>query len=134
MDFGDEEVTEYVHHWCTAIRLAQDEPAKEARREGAIDGEKIVSDFKRNRYIENLARNPLMLSAICLVNHFERGKLPEDRAVLYKLCVEGLLHHWDSQRGIHSEFTLEEKLRTCREVALAMQSDDRAEYEAARVQ
>lgn len=69
-----------------------------------------------------------MLSAICLVNYFESGRLPEDRAVLYRLCVEGLLHHWDQRRGIRSEFTLEEKLRTCRNVALAMQSQDRAEY------
>src|SRR5439155_9126566 len=78
----------------------------------------------------NLARNPLMLSAICLVNYFEGGQLPQDRALLYRLCVEGLLHHWDQRRGIQSEFALEEKLRACREVALAMQREDRAEYTA----
>lgn len=134
LDFGEKEVAEYVKHWCTAVRLAQNEPKQEARREGAADGERIFADFQRHPYIRNLAHNPLMLSAICLVNRFERGKLPEDRAMLYKLCVEGLLHHWDQRRGIHSDFTLEEKLRTCREVALAMQADDRAEYEINRVQ
>lgn len=36
-------------------------------------------------------------------------------------------------RGIRSEFTLDEKLRTCREVALAMQADDQAEYRADQV-
>lgn len=55
------------------------------------------------------------------------------KAVLYRLCVEGLLHHWDQRRGIRSEFTLDEKLRVCREVALAMQTDDRAEYEVDKV-
>jgi hypothetical protein len=74
-----------------------------------------------------------MLSAICLVNYFEQGELPKDRAVLYRLCVEGLLHHWDQRRGIHSEFGLAEKLRACREVAVAMQADDRAEYEGEKV-
>jgi predicted NACHT family NTPase len=74
-----------------------------------------------------------MLSAICLVRYFEGGELPKDRAVLYKLCVEGLLHHWDQRRGIYSEFPMEEKVRACREVALAMQLDDRAEYEADKV-
>jgi Predicted NTPase (NACHT family) len=128
------QIAEYVCHWCTAIRLSQNEPKEEARREGTAEGEQIVKDFQRNNYVRNLAKNPLMLSAVCLVNYFERGKLPEDRAVLYKLCVEGLLHHWDSRRGIRSEFTLEEKLRACREVALAMQADDRAEYETKRVQ
>jgi len=134
MDFGEVEIAEYARHWCTAIRLARNEPEAEARREGTAEGEQIVTDFRRNSYVQNLARNPLMLSAICLVNNFERGQLPEDRAVLYKLCVEGLLHNWDQRRGIRSEFTLEEKLRACREVALAMQAEDRAEYETKRVQ
>ncbi|WP_445633311.1 hypothetical protein NSTC745_04960 [Nostoc sp. DSM 114161] len=75
-----------------------------------------------------------MLSAICLVNYFEGGRLPEDRALLYRLCVEGLLHNWDQRGGIHSEFGFDEKLRTCREVALAMQTEDRAEYNAVQVQ
>jgi hypothetical protein len=133
-NFSEDEVKEYVHHWCTAIRLSQNEPEEEARREGAIEGEQIFSDFKSHPYIQNLAHNPLMLSAICLVNYFEHGQLPKDRAVLYRLCVEGLLHYWDQRRGIRSVFSLEEKLRTCREVAIAMQKDDRAEYEATRVQ
>jgi len=132
-DFGKPEVADYTKHWCTAIRLAQNEPDEEARREGAKDGEGIVEGFKGHPYIRNLARNPLMLSAICLVNYFEGGQLPKDRAVLYEHCVEGLLHHWDQRRGIHSEFSLDEKLRVSREVAVAMQADDRAEYEAAKV-
>src|SRR6185369_3488297 len=133
LDFSDNEIGEYTRHWCTAIRLARNEPEEEARREGQREGEQILESFKGHPYISNLARTPLMLSAICLVNYFEGGQLPRDRAVLYRLCVEGLLHHWDQRRGIHSEFTIEQKLRVCREVALAMQADDRAEYEAERI-
>jgi hypothetical protein len=134
LDFGEDEIAEYTSHWCTAVRLARNEPGEEARREGAADGERIVAGFKDHPYIRNLARNPLMLSAICLVNYFEGGQLPRDRAVLYKLCVEGLLHHWDQHRGIHSEFGFDEKLRACREVALTMQADNLAEYEADKVE
>lgn len=132
-DFREPEIAKYTRHWCTAIRLAQNDPDEEARREGAKEGEQIVAGFKGHPYIRNLARNPLMLSAVCLVNYFEGGQLPKDRAVLYKLCVEGLLHHWDQRRGIHSEYSLDEKLRVSREVAIAMQADDRAEYEASKV-
>lgn len=132
-DFDGSQIGEYTRHWCTAIRIAQNDPDEEARREGAEEGAQIVAGFKDHPYIRNLARNPLMLSAICLVNYFEGGQLPKDRAVLYKLCVEGLLHHWDQRRGIYSEYSLQEKLRVCREVAIAMQADDRAEYEAAKV-
>lgn len=131
--FDEAQVREYAIHWCTSVRLAQNEMEAEARQEGKADGERIVEGFRENSYVRDLARNPLMLSAICLVNYFEGGKLPQDRALLYRLCVEGLLHHWDQRRGIHSEYSLTEKLRTCREVALAMQAEDRAEFEAARV-
>ena len=92
-----------------------------------------MKSFKYNQYISDLARNPLMLSAICLVNYFEGGRLPEDRAMLYKLCVEGLLHNWDQRRGIRSPYSLDEKLSVCRELAVAMQADDRAEYAADKV-
>ena len=133
LDFNQEQIEIYTHNWSTAIRLAQNEPEEEARREGAEDGIRIVDSFQDHAHISNLARNPLMLSAICLVNYFEGGQLPQDRARLYQLCVEGLLHNWDQRRGIRSEFALSEKLRVCREVALAMQTDDRAEYETEKV-
>ncbi|MEH1797505.1 NACHT domain-containing protein [Nostoc sp.] len=134
LDFNESQIQEYTRHWCTAIRLARNESETEARREGEGDGNRIVENFQDHLYIRNLACNPLMLSAICLVNYFEGGSLPEDRALLYRLCVEGLLHNWDQRRGILSEFAFDEKLRTCREVALAMQAEDRAEYDAVQVQ
>jgi hypothetical protein len=134
LDFNETQISEYTSHWCTAVRLARNESETEARREGELDGQKIVVGFQSHPYIRNLARNPLMLSAICLVNYFERGNLPDDRALLYKLCVEGLLDNWDQRRGITSEFGSDEKLRTCRELALAMQMQDEAECDANKVQ
>ena len=133
MDFTESQTEEYARHWCTAIRLARNETLAEAKREGTKDGDTIVTGFKGHPHIKSLARNPLMLSAICLVNYFENGRLPTDRAVLYRLCVEGLLHNWDQRRGIRSDFTFEEKLRVSREIALRMQVDDRAEYELPKV-
>ena len=133
IDFNPEQIKTYTRNWCTAVRLARNELEAEARREGENDGNKIAEDIQKSPYIRDLARNPLMLSAICLVYYFESGKLPDDRAILYQLCVEGLLHNWDHRRGINSEFSFSEKLRACREVALAMQVDDSAEYEANKV-
>lgn len=133
LDFDEAAITEYTKHWCVAVRLGRNELEGEARREGTKDGETIVCGFRDHPYIKDLARSPLMLSAICLVNWFEGGQLPADRAMLYRLCVEGLLHHWDQRRGIHSEYSLDEKLRVCRDLAIAMQADDRAEYEMDKV-
>ncbi|MBD2235012.1 NACHT domain-containing protein [Phormidium tenue] len=133
LDFNTAQIRDYTCHWCTAVRLARNESEDEARREGEQDGKRIVEGFQEHPYIRDLARNPLMLSAICLVNYFEGGSLPEDRALLYRLCVEGLLHNWDQRRGIHSEFGFDEKLRTCRELALTMQLEGLAECSASEV-
>lgn len=132
-NFDEEQISEFCRHWCTSVRLARNEMDDEARREGSMDGERIVAGFKQHPYVSNLAKNPLMLSAICLVNFFEGGELPKDRAMLYRLCAEGLLHNWDQRRGIRSEFGFDEKLRACRDVAIAMQVDDRAEYETGKI-
>ena len=45
LDFGDEQIAAYTRHWCTAIRLARNEPREEARREGKKDGDSIVESF-----------------------------------------------------------------------------------------
>ncbi len=127
-EFDDAQMADYTRHWCTAVRLAQHESEIEARREGAADGSRIMASVADNDTLRSLARNPLLLSAMCLVNYFEGGELRSNQSGLYQLCVEGLLHHWDTKRGIRSAFSLDEKMRVCRAVALAMQADDRAEY------
>jgi len=132
-DFTQQQIAEYAQHWCTAVRLARNEPASEAQREGHRDGQNVVEQVRQHPYIRDLARNPLMLSAICLVNAFEHGRLPDDRVILYRMCVEGLLHNWDQRRGIRSSFSLTEKLRACREVAIAMQAEGRAEFSENRI-
>ncbi|NQT86335.1 NACHT domain-containing protein, partial [bacterium] len=134
LDFDESEIERYVTQWCTAVRTAQGEEADEAKTNGEADGVRLVEKTRTNAYVRDLARNPLMLSAICLVQFFRRGELPHDRAVLYQWCVEGLLHEWDMRKGIQDEFGLDEKLRVTREVAIAMQQDGLAEYPAERVQ
>jgi hypothetical protein len=133
-DFSADQVRDYAMKWSSAVGLLQNVPADEARRAGELEGDEIAKAVQANPYVENLAKNPLMLSTVCLVRYFEGGQFPDDRAVLYERCVEGLLHTWDQRRKIKSDFSLEEKLRVCRELAIAMQTDDKAEYPAAEVE
>ncbi len=133
LDFMPAQILECAQNWCVAVRIARNEPVADARREGKSDGDRIVEQFKGHPYIHDLARTPLMLSAICLVSYFEGGQLPNDRALLYKLCVEGLLHNWDQRRGIQSKYSLDQKLRVCREAALHMQADGLAEYPSDKI-
>ena len=53
-DFDDQQITEFTRHWCTAVRLARNEPQDEARREGGRDGDRIVGGFKENPYVRDL--------------------------------------------------------------------------------
>ncbi len=133
LHFDAEQMQEYARHWCTSVRLSRREPEAEAREQGAEDGDAIVAGFEDTPHIADLAQTPLMLSAICLVYYYERGELPDDRVKLYRMCVEGLLHNWDDRRGLRSDFSLEEQLRACRDLALVMQIDGRAESDEAEV-
>jgi len=133
LDFTPEQIGQYARQWCTAVLISQGEVESQARQEGQRTGDELLDRIQGNPYVRDLARNPLMLSAICLVQYFRHGELPNERALLYEWCVEGLLHHWDQRRGIRSQYALDEKLAVVRELALAMQSEGLAEYPADKV-
>lgn len=133
LDFTLEQIGQYTWQWCTAVLISQGELESQARQEGEQEGDELVERIKVNRYVQNLTRNPLMLSAVCLVQYFRHGELPNERSLLYEWCVEGLLHHWDQRRGIRSQYALDEKLAVVRELALAMQCEGLAEYSADKV-
>jgi len=133
LDFTLEQIGQYARQWCTAVLISQGEIESQARQEGEREGDQLLQRIATNPYVQNLARNPLMLSAICLVQYFRHGELPSERALLYEWCVEGLLHHWDQRRGIRSRYALDEKLAVVRELALAMQYEGLAEYTADKV-
>lgn len=133
LDFRPEHIGQYVRQWCTAVRMSQGEAESQARQEGEREGNALLEHIQANPYVHNLARNPLMLSAICLVQYFQHGELPNERALLYEWCVEGLLHHWDQRRGIRSAFSFDEKRNVVKELALAMQCEGLAEFPAERV-
>jgi hypothetical protein len=131
-DFDADAIREYLRHWFTQIRLAKNESSADATRGGGVDATTVYSSLTRSPPVAELARIPLLLSAICLVYHFEGGRLPDDRAVLYGLCVEGLLDRWDAQKGLRSQFTVADKLLFCRELAAAMTVDGLRECQIAK--
>lgn len=125
--FDGPQTLEFAQHWHTAKLLSDNKSIEEAQRIGEAEGKSLYDSFADHTHVRDLARSPLMLAAVCLVHHFEGGKRPDDRALLYKLCVEGMLHNWDQRRGIESHFGLEEKLRCCRQLAIEMQIKATAE-------
>jgi hypothetical protein len=119
-EFGPEEVAAYLRNWCIQVRIAQNESVAEATSGGREEAKAIATSISNHQAVDDLARTPLLLSAVCLVYRFEGGKLPDDRATLYRLCVEGLLDRWEAQKGLTSPFTTDTKLRVCKELAAWM--------------
>ena len=56
LDFDSSQMAEYTRHWCTAVRLARNEPEQEARVEGTKDGDDIIVFSDQGRTKELLRR------------------------------------------------------------------------------
>jgi hypothetical protein len=71
-----------------------------------------------------VAKNPMLLSLICLV-HYVKNILPRERPTLYEKCIELLIDAWDRTRNITATTTVIDsyhKEAILRAVALSFQS------------
>ncbi len=88
-----EQVKQLVQQWCSAVY--EDEPVRQREQQAlqsAIDG---LETKRRARNELPLIDTPLMVTVVAIV-HYNEQRLPEQRAALYKKCVEVLLaekHH-----------------------------------------
>lgn len=94
-----EQARTFIHNWFRTVEIGlggQESVAAEKANE-LIERLK-EPDFRAARVFE-LTRNPLLLTAICLV-HRDRGRLPHRRAELYEECVNVLLERWRDAKKI----------------------------------
>lgn len=64
-----------------------------------IKAETFIKDLEQDEPIEELAKNPLLLTLLCLA-YQELGYFPPNRSGLYKEGLNALLTKWDSSRAI----------------------------------
>lgn len=88
-DFSEEQIQEFVTNWFT---YHQDLPKIE----------RFLDRLKNEKPILELARNPLLLTLLCLV-FGESGDFPVNRAKLYEEGVDLLLKKWDGKRNIQRD-------------------------------
>ena len=92
----------------------------------------LLGELQDNEGLRILTTNPLLLSLIVLVS-LVRVKLPEQRHILYRDCVELLSQKWQEQRyadagsaemyqPVEGEVTLENKVSLLRDIALELQT------------
>ncbi|MEX1363989.1 MAG: SUMF1/EgtB/PvdO family nonheme iron enzyme [Nannocystaceae bacterium] len=94
----DEQMTRFVTNWYAIVeRAAFTDPqqaAVEAKRR-TKDLLQMLSEteFTAVARVYEMTRNPLLLTAICLV-HRDRGRLPKARVRLYEESIKVLLERW----------------------------------------
>ena len=88
-----EQVAELVRRWCDAVYATEEEREKE--REALLAEIEALEAKRQSRGEPRLIDTPLMVTVVAIV-HYNEHKLPEQRAELYKKCVNILLaekHH-----------------------------------------
>ncbi len=101
-DLTDPQMEGFVRDWYKLVEreLHSDSDQTDARAKLAAEDlmrELARSEFTSIARVYALTRNPLLLTAICLVHH-DIGKLPHARAKLYEECVAVLLKRWEDSR------------------------------------
>ena len=92
----------------------------------------LLVELEKNDFLRALTPNPLLLSLIVLVS-LVQVKLPEQRHILYRDCVELLAERWQAQRRAEAashqgeqsqpdDLGLDQKIALLRDIALALQA------------
>ncbi len=126
---SDAQAETFVQNWYRIVEteLADDETV--GRALGEQQARKLIdrlqeSDVRAAARVYELTRNPLLLTAICLV-HRDRGELPKKRAVLYDDCVDVLLEGWRRAQGIDVQFTAADARNVLKPIALWMHQKEK---------
>jgi formylglycine-generating enzyme required for sulfatase activity len=127
MPLTNEQAHSLVRRWHAAVALGllkQDASTRErdlSTTAAALDAEDLLARLNdgtlRASRVYELAHNPLLLSAICLV-HRDRGKLPDRAAELYQDTIDVLLQHWREAKRLPVTFEAKAARQVLQPVAL----------------
>ncbi|MFO7567681.1 MAG: SUMF1/EgtB/PvdO family nonheme iron enzyme [Enhygromyxa sp.] len=96
---GGPQMRDFVRRWYAVIERELDtaDPQRAAARAKAQADDLLEvlesPEFVAVARVHAMTRNPLLLTAICLV-HRDHGRLPRTRGKLYRLCIDVLLARW----------------------------------------
>jgi hypothetical protein len=93
-DFGPEEVQRFVEQWSNALFHRQ--PSL-----GADNTRSLVAAIRGRPELRELAKNPVMLTCLCVIHYNEEGELPSGRARVYRAIVRWMLRAREAQRRDH---------------------------------
>ena len=98
-DFTNEQVTNFINTWFAAVY-----------QKGSVTGQdiakKMTGEIKANEDIDALKRNPLMLTAMCILYN-DLKELPDQRAELYERFIKRLFSKFENEKTKVYSFMME---------------------------
>ncbi|MEW6668488.1 MAG: SUMF1/EgtB/PvdO family nonheme iron enzyme [Thermodesulfobacteriota bacterium] len=91
--FDEEMISAFIKAWYTELQRLEIKSHEEA--DGMVER---LQEAVQRPDIRRLAPNPLLLTVMALV-HTYKGKLPDERAMLYEDAVDMLLYRWDQLKA-----------------------------------
>ena len=121
-DFRPEDRNQFIRNWYLQVETQQREDSQEARDRGSDLASHLISELDDHPDLVKLARNPLVLSIICVVNR--TGTLPRQKTELYEKCMDVLLEEWDRSKGMEVVLTATDARQVLRKLALWLHEED----------
>jgi len=102
----NDQAERFIYNWYKIVEKGLAKDLEQAESIAIEKADRLITllrepDFRMSRIFE-LARNPLLLTNICLV-HRQRGGLPNKRARLYEECLDVMLELWRQAKGLKVE-------------------------------
>ncbi|MFH0775549.1 MAG: NACHT domain-containing protein, partial [bacterium] len=97
-ELEDEEIKRFSHNWFLAFERSVQGKTKLAEIEAEKAKESIVKAIKESDAIRRLAKNPFLLTHICIIQ-VQGQTLPKYRVDLYRLMCETLFSTWVEARS-----------------------------------
>lgn len=115
-NFDDQQIATFAHKWF--------------QRQDPVKADRFFQKLGENQPIKELAKNPLLLTLLCLV-FTETTNFPLNRSELYKEGLDVLLKKWDAKRNIERDQVYKKLSLQCKEDLLcqiALTTFDRGDY------
>lgn len=102
MDFDLPQIKTFAKNWYSSIAENSDKNIEEANKKAEI----LIKSISRNKSVIRLARNPLLVTIIALID-YQGTTLPEKRVELYDIATSTFLENWVNQRRTARKITFD---------------------------
>ncbi len=96
--FTDEQMRDFFYNWEYAMEKREDVEVDDTTKARAKrNADELLEHIEANPSVRALTSNPLLCTIIGLI-HRQGATLPQQRAELYKLCIDTFIFNWEMHK------------------------------------